>query len=87
MIRYQAGTTGYDTLNGTSMAAPHVAGLAALVKAHNPDFTASEVRAAVVNTGTKVPALSGAFKTGSVANATNALKYIPKPPAPTVTVD
>jgi thermitase len=87
MIRYQAGTTGYDTLNGTSMAAPHVAGLAALVKAHNPDFTASEVRAAVVNTGTKVPALSGAFKTGSVANATNALNYIPKPSAPTVTVD
>ncbi|MDZ4084608.1 MAG: S8 family serine peptidase [Bdellovibrionales bacterium] len=87
MIRYQAGTTGYDTLDGTSMAAPHVAGLAALVKAHNPDFTAAEIRAAVVNTGTKIPALAGAFKSGSVANAANALKYIPKPSAPTVTVD
>lgn len=87
MIRYQAGTSGYDTLNGTSMAAPHVAGLVALVKAHNPNFTAEEVRAAVLNTGTKVPSLSGAFKTGSVANATSALKFIPKPSAPTVTVD
>lgn len=87
MIRYQAGTTGYDTLNGTSMAAPHVAGLAALVKAHNPDFTPAEIRAAIVNTGTKIASLSGAFKSGSVANATNALKYIPKPLAPTVTVD
>lgn len=87
MIRYQAGTTGYDTLDGTSMAAPHVAGLVALVKAHNPNFTAAEVRAAVVNTGTKIPALAGAFKSGSVANAANALKFIPKPSAPTVTVD
>lgn len=87
MVRYQAGTSGNDTLNGTSMAAPHVAGLVALIKAHNPEFTAAEVRAAVLNTGTKVPSLSGAVKTGSVANATNALKFIPKPSAPTVTVD
>ncbi len=87
MIRYEAGSTGYDTLNGSSMASPHVAGLVALVKAYNPDFTPAELRAAVLNTGTKISSLSGAFQKGSVVNAANALKYIPKPIAPTVTVD
>ncbi|PKQ28784.1 MAG: hypothetical protein CVT63_01010 [Candidatus Anoxymicrobium japonicum] len=35
---------------GTSMATPHVAGVAALVKAHNPTWTASDARAAIAST-------------------------------------
>lgn len=34
---------GYDARNGTSHAAPYVAGLAALIKAENPDMPVSEV--------------------------------------------
>lgn len=35
---------GYDELSGTSMATPHVSGLAALIKAANPGFTAAQIR-------------------------------------------
>jgi thermitase len=35
---------GYEELSGTSMATPHVSGLAALVKAANPAFTAQQIR-------------------------------------------
>jgi len=46
-----AGAAGH-VLSGTSMAAPHVAGIAALVRAAHPRWSPTEVKAAIVNTAT-----------------------------------
>ncbi|MFJ7935681.1 S8 family serine peptidase [Sporosarcina sp. NPDC096371] len=42
--------TAYARIQGTSMASPHVAGAAALILQENPDYTAFDVKAALMNT-------------------------------------
>jgi len=42
---------GYNTISGTSMASPHVAGGAALYKANNPGASPAQVKAALRNAG------------------------------------
>ncbi len=44
------GTNDYDTNDGTSMAAPHVSGVAAMVWSANPDLSGSDVKGIIVNT-------------------------------------
>ncbi len=46
------GGTMAHTLTGTSMASPHVAGIAALVRAANPSWSPEQVKAAIMNTAT-----------------------------------
>lgn len=77
---------GLDSYNGTSMATPHVAGLAALVKAYNPNFTAADLKNAILTTGTSVTALTSRFARGSVANAPGALGFVDAPTGVTMTV-
>lgn len=44
--------TGATTNNGTSMSAPHVAGIAALVRATHPSWDVERVKASIMNTAT-----------------------------------
>lgn len=45
---YYSGLTGYEILSGTSMAAPAVTGIAALVKAAHPDYSYLQTREAIL---------------------------------------
>ncbi len=79
-------TVSNNTINGTSMATPEVAGVAALVWAHNPSFTYADVAGAVKNGGDTIAALSGKTTTGKAVDAMGSLTYINPPTGIAVTV-
>jgi hypothetical protein len=65
---------GYDgTFSGTSMASPHVAGVAALIAAQSPGISVSGIKSAILNGGDRIPALRGTSVTGARLNAFNSL--------------
>ncbi len=63
----------YNSLAGTSMAAPHVSGIAALVLAQFPDLTPAELRIQIMNGATPSQAYNGRLAMPGVANAIGAL--------------
>lgn len=65
-----AGTMGYAPLQGTSMAAPHVSGVVALMLSVNPGMGADQVEAILKSTLTPLPA-------GSMCNRCGDTKPIP----------
>jgi thermitase len=76
---------GYTLMDGTSMATPHVAGAAALVAAHHPEFTASQIKAALMQGADLQPALAGKGQVAGRLNAAAALGVTPPAPTPTPT--
>ncbi|AXJ01334.1 Por secretion system C-terminal sorting domain-containing protein [Cyclonatronum proteinivorum] len=64
---------GYAILSGTSMASPHAAGLAALLKAENPDASPSELRTLIMDGVDPVPAFQNITIAGGRINAFNSL--------------
>jgi subtilisin family serine protease len=66
----------YLYLDGTSMAAPHVIGTAALLLARFPGSTALELRQRLLTTVVPIPALAGKTVTGGRLNAFNALNAV-----------
>jgi cell wall-associated protease len=64
----------YDTWSGTSMAAPMVAGLAALIREYYPRLTAVEVKDIILRSVIKRVTLTNKCGTGGVVNAYNAVK-------------
>ena len=66
----------YGSYSGTSMAAPHVAGVVGLLAAANPAATAAEIRNAILTTTAPVGAFTGRVATGGLLNAAAAVRAI-----------
>jgi subtilisin family serine protease len=74
---------GYASYSGTSMASPHVAGVAALVYGYHPDWNYQQVRSTIFNSVRRVASLSGITVTGGIVDAAAALGVAPILPTPT----
>ncbi|CAM5520663.1 S8 family serine peptidase [Streptomyces aurantiogriseus] len=61
--QYPSGTAGYATLDGTSMATPHVAGAAAILAQQHPDWSGERIKAAL--TGSAKPGPYSAYQQGA----------------------
>ncbi|MEY2693437.1 MAG: hypothetical protein RIT03_1828 [Bacteroidota bacterium] len=81
----------YKYEQGTSMASPNVAGVAALIRSYFPNLSAKEVKTILMNSGTSIPenvvvggnpddkrAFDSLSKSGKIVNAYNAFKLAEK---------
>lgn len=78
---YCEGTNYYKTMSGTSMSAPIVTGICALLWAKNPDLTVDQVKAAIESTADPVPSngtdgREGCTGSFGAINAKAALEYV-----------
>ena len=64
----------YGSYNGTSMATPHVSGVAALVLAINPTISVTDLKAVILDSADKISSLAGKTVTGGRLNAFKALE-------------
>jgi len=68
--------SGYASYSGTSMATPHVSGVAALAWSLKPNATVAEVRNAILQGADRLASLSGRVATGGRLNAYNTLQLL-----------
>jgi len=66
----------YDTISGTSMATPHVSGVAALAVSVDPTLTVPQLKEALLASVDKIPSLTGKTVTGGRLNARKTLEYV-----------
>ncbi|MCB0345568.1 MAG: S8 family serine peptidase, partial [Bdellovibrionales bacterium] len=64
----------YKVLSGTSMATPHVSGIAALVAAYEPGLTVNQLRSRVIGTFKYRSSLNGLIRFPGIASADKALR-------------
>lgn len=75
----------YVLLSGTSMASPHIAGVAALIQSIDNNLTGVQIKTIILNTKTSVAGLASYVTTGGVANALAAVQSAQNTPTPTLT--
>jgi subtilisin family serine protease len=61
----------YTSMQGTSMASPHVMGIAALIAAANPNLSALQVRSVLLSSVRPLTMLSGLVITGGISDASH----------------
>ena len=79
IMTLQPGGNVIRLLNGTSMATPHVSGVAALVRAMNPSYNAVDTANAILGGGESVDELAPLTVSGKVVNAAGSLLHINPP--------
>jgi subtilisin family serine protease len=67
---------GYDINGGTSMAAPHVSGVAALIFSKYPHLTPQQVKQALMASVKPLPGLTGLIASPGIVSASRALAHI-----------
>ena len=65
-------------MNGTSMAAPMISGMAGLIKGINPDLSAAEIKQVIMDTADPLPSLQKKIITGARVNLSAALNSLKK---------
>jgi len=79
-------TGSYNTINGTSMATPMVAGVVTMLRAYNPRYGYADVVTALREGGRPVASLGARTSTGKAVDAIGTIRYIQPPTGVTVTV-
>lgn len=64
----------YGAYNGTSMATPHVAGVAALIKSQSSSLSDAQLKTRILDAAEQVPSLEGKTVTGGRLNAARTLE-------------
>ncbi len=67
---------GYGYMSGTSMASPHVSGVAALAKGLSPASDAAAMKKAILDSADPVPSMQGETVSGGRLNATTTLNML-----------
>lgn len=68
--------TSYALINGTSMASPNAAGVAALIRAYNPSFTYQETIQKLIDGEVSESSLTSRTKYGKAINANDSIKHL-----------
>jgi len=72
----------YSSYSGTSMATPHISGVAALLKSRNPELDDAQLKDRILRYAEKKTNIEGKIATGGRANAYQALTATASTPAP-----